>query len=238
MPNQNQSTPTAVLVHAAWFDGSSWNKVTTELRSQGFQAVTAQIPLTSFTDDVAALRRLLRKQTGPLVVVGHSYGGAVATAAAAGDPKVKDLVYVAAIVPDQGETVGEIFQREAPHPKAPLLQPDDEGFLWLDVEAFREAVAPDASSDETALMAANQKPISVKCLGEAMTQPAWRDKPSWFLVAEKDRMVSPVTQQFTAKRMEARVVSAAADHVPLASAPSLVSQLIRKAAQVAAAPNS
>ncbi len=144
MSNQNAKA-TAILVHAAWADGSSWNKVTEELQRKGVNVVAAQIPLTSFTDDVASLRKVLLRQEGPLVLAGHSYGGAVITAAAAGNPKVKALVYVAAIVPDEGETVDDVFHRVAPHPSAPKLQPDADGFLWLNVEAFRAAVAPDAS---------------------------------------------------------------------------------------------
>lgn len=221
---------TAVLVHAAWADGSSWNKVTKELQDSGFSVVAAQIPLTSFGEDVAALRKVLERQTGPVVLAGHSYGGAVITAAGAGDAKVKSLVYVAAVVPDEGETVGDVFHRVAPHPRAPKLQPDAGGFVWLDVEAFRTAVAPDASLGETALMAATQKPIALKCLGERMTAPAWKEKRSWFLIAEKDVVVSPETQRFTAERMKSKVVSLAVDHTPLASAPHEVAEVIVTAA--------
>lgn len=221
---------TAVLVHAAWADGSSWNKVTSELQRKGFKVVAAQIPMTSLSDDVTALRRVLRSQDGPVVLAGHSYGGAVITAAAAGDPKVKALVYVAAIAPDEGETVGEIFSRAAPHPKAPKLQPDEDGMVWVTVDAFRNAIAPDASFEETALMAATQKPIALKCLSEPMTKPAWKEKPSWFLIAENDRMVSPDTQRYTAERMNSTIVSLPLDHAPLASEPSAVVGLITEAA--------
>jgi len=141
MPSHTPSNVTTVLVHGAWADGSSWNKVTTELQRRGFKVVATQLPLTSLSDDVTALRRVLRSQDAPVVLVGHSYGGAVITAAAAGDPKVKALVYVAAIVLDGGETVGEIFRRVAPHPKAPKLQPDDDGLLWVTSDAFRNAIA-------------------------------------------------------------------------------------------------
>jgi len=233
MSNHEQQNITAVLVHAAWADGSSWNKVTAQLQQRGFQVVAAQIPLTSLSDDVEALRRVLRAQDGPVVLAGHSYGGAVITAAGTGDAKVKALVYVAAIVPDEGETVGQVFGREPPHPKAPQLQPDQDGFFWLKVDAFRDAVAPDASREETALMAANQKPIAVKCLGEPMTKPAWKEKPSWFLIAENDRMVSPETQRFTAERINAKVVSLPVDHAPLASRASAVADLIDRAARSA-----
>jgi pimeloyl-ACP methyl ester carboxylesterase len=228
MSNDEQQNITAVLVHAAWADGSSWSKVTAQLQHRGFQVVAAQIPLTSLSDDVEALRRVLRTQDGPVVLAGHSYGGAVITAAGSGDAKVKALVYVAAIVPDEGETVGQVFGREPPHPKAP-----QDGFFWLKVDAFRDAVAPDASREETALMAANQKPIAVKCLGEPMTKPAWKEKPSWFLIAEDDRMVSPETQRFTAKRINAKVVSLPVDHTPLASRAGAVADLIEKAARSA-----
>jgi len=221
---------TVVLVHAAWADGSSWNKVTEELQRKGFHVVAAQIPLTSFSDDVAALRRVLLRQEGPVVLAGHSYGGAVLTAAAASNPDVKALVYIAAVVPDEGETVGDVFHRVPPHPSAPKLEPDADGFLWLKVDAFRSAVAPDASSSEAALMAATQKPIALKCLAEPMTRPAWKEKPSWFLIAEKDRMVSPETQRLTAERMKSKHVSLPVDHTPLASKPDAVIELIITAA--------
>src|SRR5205823_13599860 len=134
-------------------------KVTGYVHERGFRVVAGDNPLTSRSDVVAAFTRGLRGQEGPVVLAGHSFGGAVITAAGTGDAKVKALVYVAAIVPDEGETVGQVFGREPPHPKAPQLQPDQDGFFWLKVDAFRDAVAPDASREETALMAANQKPI-------------------------------------------------------------------------------
>jgi pimeloyl-ACP methyl ester carboxylesterase len=221
-----KAAETVVLVHAAWADGSSWNRVTEELQRKGVNVVAAQIPLTSFTDDVESLRKVLLRQEGPLVLAGHSYGGAVITAAAAGNPKVKALVYITAVVPDEGETVGDVFHRAAPHPSAPKLRPDADGFLWLNVEAFRTAVAPDASLSETALMAATQKPISITCLGEPMGKAAWKEKPSWFLIAEKDRMVSPETQRFTAGRMNSKIISLPVDHTPLASNPAAVAELI------------
>ncbi len=221
---------TVVLVHAAWADGSSWNKVTEELQRHGFHVVAAQIPLTSFSDDVAVLRKVLLRQKGPVVLAGHSYSGAVITAAAASNPDVKALVYIAALVPDEGETVGDVFHRMPPHPSAQKLQPDADGFLWLNVDAFRTAVAPDASSSETALMAATQKPIALRCLDEPMTGPAWKEKPAWFLIAERDHMVAPETQRFTAERMKSKFVSLPVDHTPLASKPGAVAELIREAA--------
>jgi pimeloyl-ACP methyl ester carboxylesterase len=143
---------------------------------------------------------------------------------------VKALVYVAAVVPDEGETVGEIFGCVAPHPNAPKLQPDENGLLWVTVDAFRNAIAPDASPEETTLMAATQKPIALRCLGEPMTKVAWKEKPSWFLIAENDRMVSPETQRSNAERMKSTIVSLPVDHSPLASQPNSVIGLISEVA--------
>ena len=221
---------TAILVHAAWADASSWNKVTVPLRDLGLSVRAAQIPLTSLNNDVAALKRLLRQVEGPVLLAAHSYAGAVITAAGADNPQVKALVYIAAIVPDEGETVGALFQRAEPLPNTrPQLAPDADGFLWLPPGAFANAVAPDASKEETDLMEINQHPIALKCLGEPMTVPAWKQKPSWFLVAEKDRMISPATQHFMAERMGAQVHSRDTDHSPLASAPESVVSVIVEA---------
>jgi pimeloyl-ACP methyl ester carboxylesterase len=225
---------TAVLVHAAWSDASSWNKVTTLLRELGFRVRAAQIPLTSLSEDVTALKRLLRQVEGPVLLVAHSYAGAVITAAGADNPQVKALVYIAAIVPDEGETVGALFQRAEPQSGTrPQLSPDADGLLWLPPGAFANAVAPGASKEETALMEINQHPIAVKCLGEPMMTPAWKQKPTWFLVAEKDRMIAPVTQHFMAERIGARVHSRETDHSPLASAPESVVSVIVEAAGAA-----
>lgn len=222
---------TAVLVHAAWADGSSWNKVAVSLQNLGLRVNSAQIPLSSLTDDVAALKRLLRQVDGPVVLVGHSYAGAVITAAGADNPQVKALVYIAAIAPDEGETVGELFHRAEPNPNTrPQLATDADGFLWVPAGGFATALAPDASQQETALMQINQHPIALKCLGEPMTTPAWKQKPSWFFVAEKDRMISPEVQHFMAERTKARVHSRNTDHTPLASASEAVVQMITEAA--------
>ena len=223
--------PTLVLVHAAWADASSWNKVIPPLQRKGVQVVAVQIPLTSLSDDVAAVHRSLKRLTGPIVLVGHSYAGAVITAAGSHDPNVKALVYVAAIAPDEGETVGTLFHRAAPHPSAPQLSPDSDGLLWLPPNAIASAVAPDASPDEAAVMQATQKPIATRCLGEALTHAAWKDKPSWFIIAEKDRMISPDTQRFMAERMHARIHSLPVDHTPLVSAPQQVIHVIAEAGQ-------
>ncbi|HSC46703.1 MAG TPA: alpha/beta hydrolase [Gammaproteobacteria bacterium] len=232
MNNINQRTGTIVLTHAAWFDGSSWNKVTAALQDKGYDVVSVQIPLTSLSEDVAAVRRALARVDGPVVLAGHSYGGAVITAAGAGDKKVKGLVYIAAIVPDAGETVGAIFQREASHPEAPTLQPDENGLLWVDLGAFENAISPDAGHRDNLLLNANQRPISVNCLGETLPSAAWREKPSWFLIVENDRMFSPETQRFLAKRMSSKVTSIKADHAPLITRPEAVIEIIEAAASV------
>jgi len=229
--NGKYESLTAVLVHAAWADASSWNKVTTDLQKQGLKVRAAQIPLTSLTDDVLALKRLLQKTQGPVLLVAHSYAGAVITAAAANHPNVKALIYIAAIVPDENESVGVLFHRAEPQPNTrPHIAPDADGFLWLPEGAFAQAVAPDASQEETTLMDINQHPIALKCLGEPVTEPAWKQKPSWFLLATKDRMISPDTQRFMAERIGAKIHSLDVDHTPLASAPESVSRIIIEAA--------
>lgn len=225
---------TAVLVHAAWADASSWNKVSARLQDLGLRVKSVQIPLSTLSEDVAAVRRLLRQVEGPVVLVGHSYAGAVITAAGADSDQVKALVYVAAIAPDEGETVGDLFRRAEPNPNTrPQLIADADGFLWLPVGGFADAVAPDASREETTLMQINQHPIALKCLGEPMTRPAWKEKPSWFFVAEKDRMISVEIQRFMAERAKARVYSRKTDHTPLASDPQSVVRLITEAADAA-----
>lgn len=229
----NFNGATAVLVHAAWSDASSWNKTIVPLQQKGIQVVAVQIPLTSLSDDVAAVRRSLKRLSGPIVLAGHSYAGAVITLAGSDDPNVKALVYVAAIAPDEGETVGMLFHRVAPHPSAPQLSPDSDGLLWLPPGAIANAVAPDASPDEAAIMEATQKPIAIRCLGEALTHPAWKDKPSWFIIAEKDRMISPDTQRYMAERMRAHIHPLPVDHTPLASAPQEVVHVIAEAVSAA-----
>ena len=231
MTQTNLPVATVVLVHAAWADASSWNKVAVELQRKGFRVCAAQIPLTSLTDDVAALRRLLQRVDGPVLLAGHSYAGAVISAAATDNAQVKALIYVAAIVPDEGETVGALFHDAEPDGGVrPPITPDADGFLWLPDGAVTNAVAPDAQLEEKALMDVTQHPIALKCLGELMTVPAWKQKPSWFLVAGKDRMISPAKQRFMAERIGARIHSFDVDHTPLLSAPETVVRVIVEAA--------
>ena len=230
MTPANGTGATAVLVHAAWADASSWNKVIPPLQRRGISVLAAQIPLTSLSDDVATVRRTVKRVSGPVVLVGHSYGGAVITAAGAGNPNVKALVYIAAMAPDEGETVGQLLHRAAPHERGPALVPDEDGFLWMSVTGFADAVAHESSADDALLMAATQKPIAIKCIQEQMTKPAWKEKPSWFLVAERDRMIAPETQRFMAYRTGGHVLAMQVDHTPLASAPDRVAAVITEAA--------
>ena len=229
MTQPNSPVATVVLVHAAWADASSWNKVIPSLQRKGLEVVAAQIPLISLSDDAATLRRFLKRVSGPVVLVGHSYGGAVITAAGSGDPNVKALVYIAAMAPDKGETVHELLHRAAPHPSAPALVPDEDGLLWMSAKGFADAVALESSADDALLMAATQKPVAITCVQEQMTKPAWKEKPAWFLVAERDRMIAPETQRFMAHRTGGHILPMEVDHTPLASAPDRVVAIITEA---------
>ena len=229
--NASHRIGTVVLVHGAWADGSCWSNVILPLRSHGLNVIAAPIPLTSLSDDSVALRRVIDKTEGPLTVVGHAYGGAVV--ASADGERVRSLVYVAALAPDEGETVADVFYRGAPHPEAPKLTPDQHGLIWMPEEGFCHAVAHKASADQAAIMAAVQRPISVKCIQEKASLPAWKVKKSWFLVAEEDRMIPAETQHFMAKRMGATICSYPVDHTPMYTAPNLVVDVVLQAARAA-----
>jgi pimeloyl-ACP methyl ester carboxylesterase len=164
-----------VLVHGAWADGSSWSKIIKPLAAGGIRAVAAPLPLTSFQDDVAALDRALERVPGPVVLAGHAYAGAV-IAATRGD-KVKALVYVAALAPDEGETVADVFYRTEPHPQAPKLAPDAHGLIYLPDTAFAAAFAQNAAAEELAVLAAVQRPISPACITVAVPRPLWKGRP-------------------------------------------------------------
>ncbi|QPF85540.1 alpha/beta hydrolase [Bradyrhizobium genosp. L] len=216
-----------VLAHGAWADGSSWARVITALDAEGITAVAAPLPLTSFADDMAALNRTLDRVEGPIVVAGHAYAGAVIGATRA--PRVKALVYVAALAPDEGETVADVFYRAAPHPFAPKLAPDANGLIWLPETAFASAFAQGARTEDLAVLAAVQRPISPACITVPVGRPLWKDVPAWFLVAEEDRMIPPETQRFMAARMRAHVHAHAVDHTPIVTAPSHVTDIIKDA---------
>ncbi|TYL96649.1 alpha/beta hydrolase [Bradyrhizobium rifense] len=221
---ESKTAPTFVLVHGAWADGSSWRKVIEALEARGAKAVAAPLPLTSVSDDIRALDRRLARVQGPIVLVAHAYAGAVI--AGSKNERVKGLVFVAALAPDQGETVGEVFGRGKPHPNAPQLGPDGDGFIWLPESAFASAFAQNAGPTENALFAAVQRPIHGACLQEKAAKPLWKTLPSWYLLAEQDRMIDPETQEFMAQRMKARIRRLDCDHTPIATAPERVIELL------------
>ncbi len=220
---------TVVAVHGAWADGSSWKDVILGLEGNGLRVIAAPIPLTSLADDTAALKRAIARTEGPVIVVGHAYAGAVIATATA--DRVKALVYIAALAPDEGETVAQVFYRDEKHPQSPQLAPDADGFIWMPDEGFGNAFAQNATAEQIALSAAVQRPISVNCIQVPVLRPAWRSKPSWFLIAEEDRMINPKTHHFMAKRMGANTRSLAVDHTPLLTAPEKVVDIIMEATQ-------
>lgn len=221
---------TVVLVHGAWADGSCWSNVIRPLQEQGLKVTAAPLPLTSLTEDTAALQRVVERTTGTVTLVGHAYAGA--SIAAVSHERVVSLVYIASLAPDEGETVADVFYRAKPHPEAPQLQPDAYGYIWMPEEGFRRAVAHDASSDQFAIMNAIQRPISVQCILEKAPPPAWKKIPSWYLIAEKDRMIVPESQRFMAERMNATIRAHNVDHSPMYTAPDLVVNLILEAAGI------
>jgi pimeloyl-ACP methyl ester carboxylesterase len=227
------SAPAAavVLVHGAFADGSAWADVISRLESDGYTATAVQNPLFSFEQDVETTKRVIEAQRGPVVVVGHSYGGAVITAAAAGNPNVKALVYVTAFAPDTGEKVGELYEKFGKPALPSALIKDSAGFLSIDPAKFHDAFANDVSPERAAVLAATQKPIFEGAFGGAVSgEPAWKSIPSWFLLCQRDRAISVQLQQFMAKRIAATVVDLDSSHVPFLSHPAEVTALIEKAA--------
>jgi pimeloyl-ACP methyl ester carboxylesterase len=219
---------TVVLVHGAWADGSSWSQLVRPLKEMGLGVVCAPIPLTSLSDDIATVSHVVEMAEGPVILAGHAYGGA--PIAGVVSERVKGLVYIAALAPAEGETVAEVFYWEKPHPKAPQLAPDAHGFIWMPETGFANAFAPNAAPETLAILHAIQRPINVRCIQEKATVPAWNSKRSWFLVAEDDRMISPMTQHFMAERMKATILSRLVDHSPSITAPGHVLQVLIEAA--------
>jgi pimeloyl-ACP methyl ester carboxylesterase len=216
-----------VLAHGAWADGSSWAGVITALKEESVKVSAAPLPLTSLADDVAALNRSLDRTKGPIVLAGHAYAGAVI--ALARPERIKALIYVTALAPDEGEKVADVFYRLKPHPQAPKLAPDGNGLIWLPDEAFANAFAQNAPADQQAVLAAVQRPISINCITVPVGRPLWKDIPSWFLLAEDDRMIVPQTQRYMAERMKAKTKAHAVDHAPSVTAPTIVMDIIRDA---------
>jgi len=219
-----------VLVHGGFVDGSGWEGVYRGLRRAGFPVSIVQNPTTSLADDVSATKRVLATQKGPVVLVGHSYGGAVITEAG-NDPKVEALVYVAAFAPDKGESVSTLIKDPPPGAPVPPILPPQDGFLLLDRAKFAASFAGDLDPDVAAFMADAQVPWGVEALAGTISEPAWRSKPSWYLVSTEDRMIPPPAQRLMAKRAGATVVEASGSHSIYVSQPAAVVELIIKAAQ-------
>lgn len=221
-----------VLVHGAFADGTGWQHVIPSLEEDGYPVIAVQNPLTSLSDDVATTKRVIdaEAQTGPVVVVGHSYGGAVITGAAAGNSNVKALVYIAAFAPDAGEPVAA-FLEQYPSLLGTGLVPDAAGFLYIDRAKFREIFAADVDRTEARVMAATQKPISGQIFGQALAAAAWKSIRSWYLVSTEDNAINPDLERFYAKRMGATMSEISSSHVAFISHPEEVAKLIKKVAR-------
>lgn len=224
---------TIVLVHGAFTDGSSWSKVIPLLEARGYHVVSVQEPLSSLADDVAATRRAIDLQTGPVLLVGHSWGGAVITEAGNHD-KVAGLVYVAAFALDGGESVDDLGKGAPPAPWSSRLVVDGGGFAWLPADVVASDFAPDLSPAESALVASVQQPIHTTAFGDKVTTAAWRSKPTWYVRSEQDRMIDPGAQSTMAARAGARLTNVKASHVSMLSRPNEVAAAILEAAGVAA----
>lgn len=228
-PDPDPERPTIVLVHGAFVDGSGWAGVYRVLNAEGYTVLVVQNPTTSLADDVAATRRVIARADGKVVLVGHSYGGAVITEAGT-DPKVAALVYVAAFAPDRGESVSSILaSAPAGAPPLPLLPPDG-GFLTLDRARFAAIFAPDVAPDVARFMADSQQPWSVSALEGKVTAPAWKDKPTWFVVSKDDQVIPPDLQRGMARRARATVREVAGSHAVYVSDPRSVAGVIIEAA--------
>jgi pimeloyl-ACP methyl ester carboxylesterase len=225
--------PSIVLVHGAFADGSSWQRIIPLLERDGYTVTAVQNPLTSLPDDIATTKRVIDAQKGPVVAVGHSYGGSVITGAAAGNPQVKALVYIAAYAPVAGEKISELNDRYAPPSLVTALVPDTAGFLYIQREKLHEAFAEDVSEAEARVMAATQKPINKAAFDQVVDSAAWRTIPSWYLLAQEDQSINPQLERFMAERMGARTTEIDASHVPFLSHPDEVTKLIEAAATAA-----
>jgi pimeloyl-ACP methyl ester carboxylesterase len=223
-----EKNATVVLVHGAWADSSSWNAVIGPLRKAGLGVLCAPVPLSSLSEDVAMVSQIIDRIEGSVLVAGHAYGGA--PMAGVTSNRLKGLVYIAALAPDEGETVAEVFYREKPHPQAPALAPDARGYIWMPESGFANAFAQNAPPETHVILNAIQRPISMKCIQEKAPVPAWKSRPSWYLVAEQDRMIPVATQRFMAERMKATVSTHPVDHTPSITAPKIVVEVLLKAA--------
>jgi pimeloyl-ACP methyl ester carboxylesterase len=221
-----------VLVHGAWGDGSNWSKVIPLLEAKGLHVVAVQNPLTSLADDVAATKRAIALQDGPVLLVGHSYGGVVITEAG-NDPKVVALVYVAAFAPDAGQSAGDLGKEFPTPPGLSQLRPDSSGFLSLTASGISDDFAQDLSSAEKDLLIATQHPTSGAALGGKVTTAAWKSKPSWYVVAQNDRMISPQFEEAMAKQIKAKSISVTSSHLAMLAKPVEIANFIAVAASSA-----
>lgn len=219
---------TIVLVHGGFVDGSGWEDVYQILTNDGYRVAIVQNPTLSLADDVAATKRIIHAQVGSVLLVGHSYGGAVITETGT-DPQVAGLVYIAAFAPDRGESVSSLIQDPPPGAPVPPILPPQEGFLFLDQEKFAASFAADVDARKAAFMAASQVPWGVEALSGVVSEPAWKTRPSWYLVATDDKMIPPPAQRFMSTRARASVVEAAGSHAIYVSQPAAVAALIERA---------
>ena len=226
--------PNVVLVHGAWADGSCWRGVIEGLQSEGYRVTAPQFPLTSLADDVARLRQVLARQTGPTIIVGHSYGGQIMTALGADAPGVVGLVYVTAFALDEGESLGALLAQGPPPPALVHQSVDDRGFVWLAEEGFTHFAA-DVDPVTSKFMFAVQQPLASNAFNDAMGVPAWRSLPSWYLIATEDQAIPPPAQQMFAERMGATTIDVPSSHVAMVSHPKDVILLTEMATEALAA---
>src|SRR5215210_3202569 len=224
----NGGVPTVVLVHGGFVDGSGWQGVYSLLKHDGYSVRIVQNPTLSLEGDVAATKMIIDAQSEPVILVGHSYGGAVITEAG-NHPEVAGLVYIAAFVPDQGESVETLIADPPPGAPVPPILPPQDGFLFLDREKFHDSFAADVSAEEAEFMADSQVPWGVEALSGTNSEPAWRSKPSWYLVATEDRMIPPPAQRSMSERAGSTVDEVAGSHAIYVSRPAAVADLIRSA---------
>ena len=225
----NGSVKNVVLVHGGFVDGSGWQGVYDALKKDGYAVSVVQNPTISLADDVAVTKRTLAAQDGPVILVGHSYGGVVITEAG-NDPKVAGLVYIAAFAPDKGESVSALIKNPPPGAPVPPIMPPQDGFLFLDRTQFRASFAADVSPEAAAFMADSQVPWGLEALDGAVTEPAWKTRPSWYFVASDDRMIPPDAQRAMATRAGSKVVEVNGSHAVYVSQPRAVADLIARAA--------
>src|SRR6202040_1130295 len=218
-----------VLVHGGFVDGSGWEGVYRTLKKDGYNVSIVQNPTLSLADDVAVTKRTLASQDGPVILVGHSYGGAVITEAG-NDPKVVGLVYITAFAPDKGESVASLIKDPPPGAPVPPILPPQDGYLFLDRTKFRASFAADVSADAAAFMADSQVPWGLEALNGVVSEPAWRTKPSWYLVSTEDKMIPPDAQRAMSKRAGSTVVEVKGSHAVYVSQPQAVAHFIEQAA--------